>query len=539
MGLLLEENKISVLVFQVNFLRLGLLSFFFIYLYTYNLKQNAALTHVTSFRLMTPRLVGLREFDITIKDKKGTENVVADHLSRSTTDSRSDITPIDDYFPDESLFSVSTMPWYANIVNFLVSKQLLAHWSTQDKRKFLNEVKNFYWDDPYLFKYCPDQIFRRCIPDNEVSSVIKFCHSEACGGHFSSRKTTAKILQSGFYWPTMFKDSHTFCKTCENCQKLGSISKHHMMPLNPILVIEIFDCWGIDFMGPFSPSFGFLYILVAVYYVSKWIEAIPSRNNDHKTVIKFLKENILSRFGIPRAMISDGGTHFSNKPFESLMKKYGITQKVATPYHPQTSGQVELANREIKQILEKTVNPNRKDWSSRLNDALWAYRTAYKTSLGMSPYRLSVYEKPCHLLVELEHEAYWAIKAFNSNLDDASQLRKLQINELEKIRNDAYENSKIHKARIKEFHDKRILRKTFDVGQKVLLYNSRLHLFPGKLRSRWSGPFIVKHVYPYGACDIENPKNDNVFKVNGHRLKVYFDNFSVENDSIELSHSCI
>jgi hypothetical protein len=109
-------------------------------------------------------------------------------------------------------------------------------------------------------------------------------------------------------------------------------------------------------------------------------------------------------------------------------------------------------------------------------------------------------------------------------------LRKLQINELEEIRNDANENSKIHKARIKEFHDKRILRKTFDDGQKVLLYNSRLHLFPGKLRSRWSGPFIVKHVYPYGACDIENPKNGNVFKVNGHRLKVYFDKFSVEND---------
>jgi hypothetical protein len=107
-----------------------------------------------------------------------------------------------------------------------------------------------------------------------------------------------------------------------------------MMPLNPILVIESFDCWGIDFMGPFPPSFGFVYILVAVDYVSKWIEAIPSRNNDHKTVIKFLKENILSRFGIPRAMISDGGTHFCNKPFESLMKKYGITHKVVTPYHP-------------------------------------------------------------------------------------------------------------------------------------------------------------------------------------------------------------
>jgi phosphopantetheinyl transferase (holo-ACP synthase) len=100
------------------------------------------------------------------------------------------------------------VPWFANFVNFLAIGDLPAHWSTQDKSKFLNEVKNFYWDDPYLFKYCPDQIFRRCILENEVSSVIKFCHSEACGGHFSSKKTTAKFLQCGFYWPTMFKDTH-------------------------------------------------------------------------------------------------------------------------------------------------------------------------------------------------------------------------------------------------------------------------------------------------------------------------------------------
>jgi hypothetical protein len=166
--------------------------------------DHTALKYLFSKKDSKARLVRwilfLQEFDITIKDKKGTANVVANHLSRLTTYSRSDITPIDDYFPDESLLYVFTMPWFANIVNFFfVLGQLPAHWSTQDKRKFLNEVKNFYWDDPYLFKYCHDQIFRRYIPDNEVSNVIKFCHSKACEGHFSSRKTTAKILQSGFY----------------------------------------------------------------------------------------------------------------------------------------------------------------------------------------------------------------------------------------------------------------------------------------------------------------------------------------------------
>jgi hypothetical protein len=160
-----------------------------------------------------------------ITDEKGIENVDANLLSRVTTDSISDITPIDDYFPDESLLSLSSMPWFAKNINFLTTGDLSTHWSTEDKGKFLNEVKKFYWDDPYLFEYCPDQIFRRCIPNNEVSNVIKLCHSEACGSHFSSKKTTAKILQNGFYWPTMFKDTHAFCKTCENCQKVDTGQK--------------------------------------------------------------------------------------------------------------------------------------------------------------------------------------------------------------------------------------------------------------------------------------------------------------------------
>jgi hypothetical protein len=173
-----------------------------------------------------------------IEDEKGIKNVVTDHLSKLTIDSTSDITPINDYFPDESLLSLSSIPWSANINNFFALGFLSAHLDTQNKRKFLSDVHNFYWDDPYLFKYCPNQIYQRCILDKAASSVIKFYHSEACRGHFSLRKSTAKILQSGFYWPTMFKDSHVFCKTCENCQNVGFISKHREFLDNLLLTLK-------------------------------------------------------------------------------------------------------------------------------------------------------------------------------------------------------------------------------------------------------------------------------------------------------------
>nr|GEY66115.1 reverse transcriptase domain-containing protein [Tanacetum cinerariifolium] len=269
--------------------------------------------------------------------------------------------------------------------------------SSQQKRKFFKDVNHYFWDDPYLFKICADQVFRRCISGQEAINILKACHSRPTGGYHGPNYTARKVFDSGFYWPTIYRDAQNLVKNCDVYQCQGKISQRDEMPQNSIQVCEIFDVWSIDFMGPFPSSRGNKYILVAVDYLSKWVEA-------------------------------------------------------------KTSGQVKVSNRGLKRILERAVGENR---------------------------------------------------------------AKVQINELNELCDQAYENSLIYKEKTKRIHDSKIKNHVFNIGDRVLLFNSRLKIFYDKLKSRWSGPFTISQVYPYGTVELSQPDGPN-FKVNGHPVKQYF-----------------
>nr|GFB99319.1 reverse transcriptase domain-containing protein [Tanacetum cinerariifolium] len=267
------------------------------------------------------------EFDFKVIDTKGAEYYAADHLSclENSYENFFDPKEINETFPLKSLNKDThqdpSTPWFADFANYHAGNFIIK-------------------------------------AGKEAINILNACHSGPIGGHYGANYTAKKVFDSGFYSPTIYKDAFQLVKRCESCQRQGKILQKDEMPYNSIQVCEIFDVWGIDFIGPFPSSKGNKYILVAVDYLSKWVEAKALPTNDARVVIKFLK-SLFSWFGTPKAIISDRGTHFCNDQFARVTSKYRVTHRLSTAYHPQTSGQVEVTNRGLKRTLERTMEENR------------------------------------------------------------------------------------------------------------------------------------------------------------------------------------
>ncbi|GJS74522.1 putative nucleotidyltransferase, ribonuclease H [Tanacetum coccineum] len=291
--------------------------------------DHSALKYLLSKEDAKPRLIRwvllLQGFDIEIKDKKEEENLAADHLSRLENPDLGTFTKVEitDEFSDKHLMKLKAElnndePWYADYINYIVGKIIPPNWTPEKRRRFFSQVKNYFWDEPYAFKICSNNVIRRCVARNEIFEILAHCYSGPTGGHHSASITGRKVYESGFYWPSIFKDAKNYVMKCDACQRSGNISSRSEMPQNNIHVCDVFDIWGLDFMGPFLNSKGNKYILVAVDYILKWVEAQALPTNDARVSIRFLRR-LFARFGVPKALISDRGTHFCNSQLEKAL----------------------------------------------------------------------------------------------------------------------------------------------------------------------------------------------------------------------------
>lgn len=466
----------------------------------------------------------LQEFDFTMEVRPGKKHANADHLSRLTTELG--IEPISDTLPDAALFAVDVISReYAELLEYLKFQTFPNNFTEKMKKNLVVKSTPYTILGDVLYKKGKDGILRRCIFQSEVQTILEGCHADSCGGHFAGESTARKALTAGYWWPTMFKDAHDYVQHCDPCQRIGRPTRSSAMPLVPILAQIPFEKWGIDFVGPIAPPSRRgqkRYILVATDYVTKWAEASAVQNDNAGTVARFLYENIITRFGCPKELVSDRGTHFINDTIRALTDKYDIKHRKTTPYHPRANGQTEKTNGILCKILTKTISGKGTDWDDKLFAALWAYRTAFKVTTNATPFQL-VYGTEAILPIELEMPSLRIAVAERLGDTESLRHRLLELERLDETRAQAFLSMEVIQKRRKSYYDSKLKLKSFRPLDYVLLYDSRYFDFPGKFQLRWHGPYRITEIFPNGSVQLEDFTGKRfATRINGNRLKRYY-----------------
>lgn len=372
-----------------------------------------------------------------------------------------------------------------------------------------------------LYKRSFSRPLLRCVPPDMTSAVLCELHEGVCGGHLGARSLSDHVINQGYYWPTLRRDAQDFVKKCHSCQIYGNVRRLPSIRQTLVAISWPFDMWGIDLMGKFPRAkSGFEYLVVAVDYFFKWIEAKPLVHPTKNNVFNFFYDHVLCRFGVPRAVVSDHGTHFSSK-FTAECERLHIKHWKSSVAHPQGNGQAEAANKMVMSALKKNLASNSNKWVDELPAALWAVRTMLRGHTGETPYAL-VYGSEAVSLAEL---ALPTVRVDMFNTEENIALRTMDLDLLEERRIIARIKSEEYKKKMKQFHDKRMVCRPLKVGDLVLrkIKVTYRQAEANKLTPNWEGPYVIRNEVRPGTYKLSN--QDGTLLLNpwhSNHLKRYY-----------------
>jgi ribonuclease HI len=423
----------------------------------------------------------------------------------------------------ESLIAEKEEDWRQPFTDYFQHGILPKEKSAQEQLK--KRALRFAYVNNTLYRRSYDQLWLRCVSKLEASQIMKEVHSGLCGAHQSGPKMRLKIKRLGYYWPSMVADCEEHAKKCHLCQVHGDFIHRHPNPLHPTVASWPFDSWGTDIVGPIDPpsSGGHRFILATTDYFSKWSEAVALKEVKATDVIKFFRTRVLFRYGTPRRIISDNGTAFKNAKIYAFASQYNIDWRYSSIYNPRANGLAEAFNKTLIRLLRKMVDKNHKSWHERLPEALWAYRTTYRTPTQATPYSL-VFGVEAVLPLEVEIPSLRIALQAEMPLDESAKLRLDELDAMDEKRLIAHQSLELYQAQMTRAYDKMVRPRTFRKGELVLILKRPIigrHTGP-KFSANWEGPYIIEQVFEGGAYQLVDHLGVRVTTpINGRYLKKY------------------
>ncbi|CAJ2629814.1 unnamed protein product [Trifolium pratense] len=359
----------------------------------------------------------------------------------------------------------------------------------------------------------------KCVDEDTADYILREVHEGINAQHLGGRSLARKALRAGYYWPTMQQDAKDHVKKCDKCQRHGDM---HLAPPRELKSLSSpwpFAWWGMDLLGPFTKGlYQNRYLIVAVDYFTKWVEAEPLSDITSLRVLRFFKRNVLARFGIPQVVVTDNGTQFTDKYFQAFLVALGTKQHFTSVEHPQTNGQAEAANKVILRGLRRRLDQNKKKWVEELDNVLWAYRTTPHSTTGETPFRM-VYGTEAVIPVEIGEPSRRTEQPLDEEQNDEALREELDL--VEEIRTGASLKEATLKQKIAARHDTKVIKREFEVGSLVLRRNADSQ--DGKLAPNWEGPYRVIDKTENGAYYLEDLRGKKLPRPwNAQKLKQYY-----------------